>query len=121
MLTNNLGFLFAVFLVSFTDAKRKCIPRPTPTPTPEYSVSSTVPASAVASPSGTPSSSQDIPRKITILHTNDIHAHMEEFNRGGNGCKPQEIADNQCFGGVASTLSLVCLNSDHYRNQDCCR
>ncbi|KAJ3319655.1 hypothetical protein HDV06_006148 [Boothiomyces sp. JEL0866] len=40
-------------------------------------------------------------QKLTLLHTNDIHSHMKEFNRGGTACLQSDIEDNKCFGGIA--------------------
>jgi len=39
--------------------------------------------------------------KLTILHTNDIHAHVDQFDKGGNSCDEKEAAANECFGGAA--------------------
>lgn len=58
-----------------------------------------------------PSKSLDLssspPHKLTILHTNDIHAHFDQFNKYGNDCSPEEIRLNKCFGGVARISYLV--------------
>lgn len=50
---------------------------------------------------------QAAPRKLTLLHTNDIHAHLEEFNNGGTSCKQPDIDKNQCYGGVARIKTKV--------------
>jgi 2',3'-cyclic-nucleotide 2'-phosphodiesterase (5'-nucleotidase family) len=44
---------------------------------------------------------------ITIVHTNDIHAHMAQFNALGNDCSAHEIASNKCYGGASRIISLV--------------
>ncbi|CAH1803363.1 unnamed protein product, partial [Owenia fusiformis] len=44
---------------------------------------------------------------VTILHTNDIHARMEEFSRNGSPCKPDEKARNECYGGVARRFTKI--------------
>ncbi|KAK3097085.1 hypothetical protein FSP39_006245 [Pinctada imbricata] len=44
---------------------------------------------------------------LTIIHTNDIHAHVEEMNKYAGECKPEESARGQCFGGVARRLTKV--------------
>ncbi|CAH1800914.1 unnamed protein product [Owenia fusiformis] len=44
---------------------------------------------------------------VTILHTNDIHARMEQFGKYGSPCKPEELANNQCYGGVARRFTKI--------------
>ncbi|KAI8824929.1 Metallo-dependent phosphatase-like protein [Fimicolochytrium jonesii] len=44
---------------------------------------------------------------MTILATNDIHAHFDEFNLGGTDCRPKDIAANNCVGGAARIAHLV--------------
>ena len=41
---------------------------------------------------------------LTILHTNDIHARVEQFNKHGSACKP---TDKSCFGGVARRHAVI--------------
>jgi 2',3'-cyclic-nucleotide 2'-phosphodiesterase (5'-nucleotidase family) len=50
---------------------------------------------------------------VTILHTNDIHAHLDEFNHGGTFCSKQEKASGECYGGVARIKTIV----DQYRQK----
>jgi len=38
---------------------------------------------------------------LTVLHTNDIHGHLAEFNRLGMDCLKEEIDGNLCYGGIA--------------------
>lgn len=38
---------------------------------------------------------------ITILHTNDVHARFEQFNRYASACSQDDITSGTCFGGVA--------------------
>ncbi|KAJ3314415.1 hypothetical protein HDV04_000377 [Boothiomyces sp. JEL0838] len=40
-------------------------------------------------------------QKLTLLHTNDIHSHMIQFNKGGTACLQSDIQGNKCFGGIA--------------------
>lgn len=40
---------------------------------------------------------------LTVLHTNDIHAHIEQFNTYGGNC----VEGEECFGGVARKHTLV--------------
>ncbi len=38
---------------------------------------------------------------LTVLHTNDVHARVDQFDSGGNTCDEEEAAANECFGGAA--------------------
>jgi 5'-nucleotidase len=53
------------------------------------------------------------PSKVTILHTNDIHAHLDEFNEFGTECDEKAITENKCYGGVARIKSIV----DEFRSK----
>ncbi|XP_033635028.1 5'-nucleotidase-like [Asterias rubens] len=44
---------------------------------------------------------------LTILHTNDVHAHFEQFDKYSTRCDDDESANGQCFGGVARTVTKV--------------
>ncbi len=52
-------------------------------------------------------SSPDVDLALTILHTNDIHAHFAAFNKHGNTCKPAEHAEGKCFGGAARIVGAI--------------
>jgi 5'-nucleotidase/UDP-sugar diphosphatase len=41
--------------------------------------------------------------KLTVLHTNDVHAHYLPFDAGGGACDPAK----GCWGGVARTATVV--------------
>ncbi len=41
--------------------------------------------------------------KLTLLHTNDVHAHILPFDKNGATCTP----DAECFGGVARRATAV--------------
>ncbi len=43
---------------------------------------------------------------LRILHTNDIHGRLEANNRSGTACSPEQVQNNQCFGGVARLATL---------------
>ncbi|MDX2103403.1 MAG: bifunctional metallophosphatase/5'-nucleotidase [Alphaproteobacteria bacterium] len=43
---------------------------------------------------------------LTIVHTNDIHGRLEPNNRSGTACSPQQVQENQCFGGAARLATL---------------
>ncbi|XP_064489233.1 protein 5NUC-like isoform X5 [Ornithodoros turicata] len=42
---------------------------------------------------------------LTVLHTNDIHAHFVQTNRRGTRCRPEN--KEKCVGGVARQLYVV--------------
>lgn len=44
---------------------------------------------------------------LTILHTNDIHSRIAEFNRFGQTCTPEESAKGDCVGGYPRILAAV--------------
>ncbi|XP_023236967.1 protein 5NUC-like [Centruroides sculpturatus] len=45
--------------------------------------------------------------QLTILHTNDVHARFEEFNKYGGRCTESLSQKGECFGGVARQMSKV--------------
>ncbi|WP_243313737.1 bifunctional metallophosphatase/5'-nucleotidase [Fundidesulfovibrio agrisoli] len=47
------------------------------------------------------------PYRLTILHTNDIHARMAEFNHLGQTCTQDESAQGACFGGYPRITAAV--------------
>jgi 5'-nucleotidase len=47
------------------------------------------------------------PYRLTILHTNDIHAHIAEFDRVGQTCTAEESAKGECFGGFPRLAAAV--------------
>jgi len=44
---------------------------------------------------------------LTILHTNDIHARMAEFNKFGQTCSDDEAARGECFGGYPRIAAAI--------------
>ena len=40
---------------------------------------------------------------LTIIHTNDVHAHYEPFDSSGGSCD----ADEECWGGSARTAGMI--------------
>ncbi|NJN99154.1 MAG: LysM peptidoglycan-binding domain-containing protein [Anaerolineales bacterium] len=54
-----------------------------------------------ALPAGAQDGSQGTGFGLTILHTNDVHARVDQFDSGGNTCDEEELAANECFGGAA--------------------
>ncbi len=45
--------------------------------------------------------------RFTILHTNDVHAHIEEFDSYGGSCDEAESQAGECFGGVARHATYI--------------
>ncbi|KAI9144207.1 Metallo-dependent phosphatase-like protein [Paraphysoderma sedebokerense] len=45
--------------------------------------------------------------KMTIIHTNDIHAHQSEFNNGGTDCNAKDIEKGTCYGGIARIKTML--------------
>jgi len=45
--------------------------------------------------------------QMTILHTNDTHSHVLEFNKYGSDCSSEDSAAGLCFGGVARRQTLI--------------
>ena len=99
-----MNFLFTLgYFILFV----KAAPTRQALPSPIYQENPTTSASSYPAPLPLPASSYNDNRKLTLLHTNDIHAHMEEFNYGGTACNPSQIVNNQCFGGVARIKTVV--------------
>ena len=42
-----------------------------------------------------------------MLHTNDVHAHIEQFNKYGGICEKEQAVKNECFGGVARRQTVI--------------
>jgi len=38
---------------------------------------------------------------VTVLHTNDTHSHIEQFDSFSSSCSEEEAAAGECFGGIA--------------------
>ncbi|KAK9767358.1 hypothetical protein K7432_002934 [Basidiobolus ranarum] len=45
--------------------------------------------------------------RVTIVHTNDIHAHLDEFNKYGTDCTADQIKNQQCMGGIARQKTIL--------------
>ena len=54
-----------------------------------------------------PTSAQGGEFELTLLHTNDVHGRVDEFDSGGNSCDEEEKAANECFGGAARLKTMV--------------
>ena len=44
---------------------------------------------------------------LTILHTNDVHARIQQFNAFGSECRAQDAEAGACFGGEARRMTKV--------------
>jgi len=42
-----------------------------------------------------------------VIHTNDIHAHLDQFNIFGTDCTEEQIQSKQCYGGAARQVSVI--------------
>lgn len=47
------------------------------------------------------------PFKLTILHTNDVHSHIEESSKYGGLCTEDLKKEGKCYGGVARIVTKV--------------
>ena len=45
--------------------------------------------------------------RITILHSNDVHSHLQEFGVSGLQCTEAEKEENKCYGGVARMMHKI--------------
>jgi 5'-nucleotidase len=45
--------------------------------------------------------------EVVILHTNDIHARIEETNKYGGACGVSDAKNALCFGGAARRKAVV--------------
>ncbi|XP_033741400.1 snake venom 5'-nucleotidase-like [Pecten maximus] len=45
--------------------------------------------------------------KLAVIHTNDIHAHVEEMNKYSSECKQKDKDEGQCFGGISRRVTKV--------------
>lgn len=39
--------------------------------------------------------------KLTVVHTNDVHARFSQANKYGGSCSAEDASEQKCFGGVA--------------------
>jgi len=45
--------------------------------------------------------------ELTVLHTNDVHARVDQFDSRGNTCDEDELAADECFGGAARRKTMI--------------
>jgi len=44
---------------------------------------------------------------LVVLHTNDVHGRVLQFNRFGSACGEEDAAEGNCFGGVARRATMI--------------
>ncbi|KAJ8023877.1 5'-nucleotidase [Holothuria leucospilota] len=44
---------------------------------------------------------------LVLLHTNDVHARFEQFDKDGNECTQEKAAADECYGGVARRATKI--------------
>lgn len=44
--------------------------------------------------------------EFIVLHNNDMHARFEQTGVHSNECKPEDAANNRCYGGFARTAHV---------------
>ena len=45
--------------------------------------------------------------QLTILHTNDVHGRVWEFDANDQTCSSTQSQENSCFGGVARRATKI--------------
>ena len=50
--------------------------------------------------------------KLTVLHTNDVHARFEETSEYGGPCHERDSQAGKCYGGIARRMTML----RHFRN-----
>ncbi|KAI9101810.1 Metallo-dependent phosphatase-like protein [Phlyctochytrium arcticum] len=90
-------------LVSARPLKPRCTTTTSVAPVPTSTTKPRCPPSQPTTPPTPP------PRKnsMTVLATNDIHTHLDQFNTGGTDCRPKDIDAGNCFGGSARIQYMV--------------
>ncbi len=53
------------------------------------------------------SQAYDIGYNLTILHTNDVHDRMKQFNARGESCSNEDKLNGQCYGGVSRRATMI--------------
>jgi len=62
-------------------------------------------AAALALSAGT--AIAEVEYKLTILHTNDVHARFEPISKFDSGCGEEDNAAGKCFGGSARMVTAI--------------
>ncbi|KAL3883275.1 hypothetical protein ACJMK2_029558 [Sinanodonta woodiana] len=53
---------------------------------------------------------------LTILHTNDFHAHFEQINKYSSDCTEEQAQKGECFGGIAREATQIKEIRDTHHN-----
>ncbi|XP_071831452.1 snake venom 5'-nucleotidase-like isoform X2 [Apostichopus japonicus] len=53
---------------------------------------------------------------LRIMHTNDVHARFEQFNKYGSTCSEEDATEDNCFGGVARRVTKINEIRSSYEN-----
>ena len=56
--------------------------------------------------------------KLVILHTNDVHARVEQTNERSGRCDADDAAEGQCFGGVSRRYTAIQELREKYEGQN---
>ncbi len=62
---------------------------------------------AVGATDGAATATQEDGPTLVIMHTNDVHTHIEQFNKYGGFCDEEDAAEGKCFGGVARRMTKI--------------
>ena len=44
---------------------------------------------------------------LVLLHTNDVHARVEQTNKYGSNCSTSDVTNDKCYGGVARRKTVI--------------
>ena len=61
----------------------------------------------VAAEDAAASAGQEEGPTLVIMHTNDVHTHIEQFNKYGGYCDEEAANEGKCFGGVARRMTQI--------------
>jgi 5'-nucleotidase len=53
---------------------------------------------------------------LVIVHTNDVHAHIEQMNAYTSACKKTDEAKGKCYGGISRRVTKVKELRSQYDN-----
>lgn len=53
---------------------------------------------------------------LVLIHTNDVHAHIDEMNKYAGECSKEDSDHGKCFGGVARRMTKIKELRNSYTN-----
>ncbi|KAI8896163.1 Metallo-dependent phosphatase-like protein [Globomyces pollinis-pini] len=59
---------------------------------------------------------KNAPKKINLIHTNDMHSYLDEFNLLGNPCTEADQKKKECVGGAARLSTTIKKLRSEYEN-----